>query len=490
MLLKILLLVSIFSLLISSNNDDYEPPNIILILADDLGYSELGCYGQKKIKTPNLDRLASQGIRFTNAYSGSAVCDPSRAVLMTGRHIGHANSSWVNTKGQLPIKNKEITIAEVLKKKGYVTGAFGKWGLGEAYNEGDPQKQGFDRFYGYYLQSRCHSYYPSYLWNDGEQVELNNIPPVPGHARFPKYADPNDPASYDRYKGTDYAPDRINEKVLQFIEQNKDKPFFLYYPTILPHLALQVPDEELKSYLDLNWNDPPFLAREGYAYTPHQTPRAAYAAMISRMDRYVGKVLELLDKLKLADNTIVIFSSDNGVTHLKNEVDYEFFESAGALKGLKGDLYEGGIRVPMIIRWPGHTHSGTKSDRIVGFEDILPTLAKLSGAELDVPEEVDGISFLATLQGENQIERPFLYREYVGYGGQIAVRIGKWKGIKRDLIANPDAPLELYNLDSDIGEKNNIVKLHPEIASKIEALMLSERRIPELERFRFGKYEF
>ena len=293
-------------------------PNIIFIMADDLGYAELGSYGQKKIKTPHLDRLAKQGMRFTRNYSGNAVCAPSRCVLMTGKHPGHAfvrNNGEIKPEGQRPIPRDEITMAELLRDQGYATGAFGKWGLGFPGSEGDPIHQGFDRFYGYNCQRHAHSYYPNYLWSNLKRVPLNNEPPVPGHASLPKGADPADPRSYDVFKGKDYAPDRINEQALKFIRDHREKPFFLYYPTVIPHVALHVPDEELKPYLAQKWNDPPFTRARGYGYTPHFTPRAAYAAMITRMDRYIGRVLDLLDELGLAKNTIVVFTSDNGTTY-------------------------------------------------------------------------------------------------------------------------------------------------------------------------------
>lgn len=269
-------------------------PNVIFILADDLGYKELGCYGQTKIRTPHLDKLAEEGMRFTRNYSGNAVCAPSRCVLMTGKHPGNAfirNNGELKPEGQLPIPLGEVTLAEVFKREGYVTGVFGKWGLGGPGTEGDPMNQGFDRFYGYNCQRHAHSYYPDYLWSDRDRVPLGNNPPVPGHASLPKGADPADPKSYEVFKGKDYASDRINEQALAFIRNNKDKPFFLYYPTIIPHVALHVPDEELLPYLELGWTDPPFTRSQGYGYTPHFTPRAAYAAMITRMDRYVGNLI-------------------------------------------------------------------------------------------------------------------------------------------------------------------------------------------------------
>ncbi|MFP6619525.1 MAG: sulfatase-like hydrolase/transferase, partial [Pirellulaceae bacterium] len=296
---------------------DAKRPNIVLIMADDLGYSELGSYGQKLIQTPYLDALATQGMRFSRNYSGNAVCAPSRCVLMTGRHPGHAwirNNGEVKPEGQRPIPDSEVTIGEVLQDAGYATGAFGKWGLGSPGSEGDPMHQGFDRFFGYNCQRHAHSYYPSYLWSNKKRIVLKNNPPVPGHASLLKDADPANPRSYDIFKGQDYAPDRINEQALDFIRENKNRPFFLYYPTVIPHVALHVPDEELKPYLAKQWNDPPFTRGKGYGYTPHFTPRAAYAAMITRMDRYIGRVLNLLKELQLEENTIVIFTSDNGTT--------------------------------------------------------------------------------------------------------------------------------------------------------------------------------
>jgi arylsulfatase A len=462
------------------------PPNIVLIIADDLGYQELGSYGQKKIKTPFLDELATQGMKFTRAYSGNAVCAPSRCVLMTGKHPGHAwtrNNSEVKPEGQRPIPASDLTIAEILKAQGYVTGAFGKWGLGFPGSEGDPLKQGFDRFYGYNCQRHAHSYYPNYLWSDDKRVPLKNDPPVPGHASLPKGADPTDPASYNRFKGSDYAPDRINEQVLQFVRDNKDKPFFLYYPTVIPHVALHVPDEELKPYLDLKWNDPPFTRGKGYGYTPHFTPRAAYAAMITRMDRYIGNLLRLLDDLKLSDNTIVIFSSDNGTTHLKLEVDYDFFESVGELRGLKGSLYEGGIRVPMIVRWPNKVKAGSSTGRIVGFEDLLPTLAIMGGGKS--PGGIDGIDFAPTLLGKKQDPRPFLYREFSGYGGQQSVHFGSWKAVRQKLHARKaKGPIkittELYNMDKDPNEKHNVAGQNPQVVEQARKLFAEQHTRSEL----------
>jgi len=452
-------------------------PNIVFILADDLGYRELGSFGQKLIRTPHLDRLAQQGMRLTQHYSGNAVCAPSRCVLMTGKHPGHAfvrNNRELKPEGQYPIPDSEVTVAELLKEQGYVTGAFGKWGLGGPGSEGDPIHQGFDRFYGYNCQRVAHSYYPPHLWSDKQKVMLNNDPPVPGHANLPKGSDPEDPRSYDVFKGRDYAPDRINEQVLEFVKANKDKPFFLYYPTIIPHVALHVPDEELEPYLKLKWNDPPFTRVKGYGYTPHFTPRAAYAAMITRMDRYIGNLLNLLDELELAENTIVIFSSDNGTTHLKLEVDYDFFQSVGELRGLKGSLYEGGVRVPTIVRWPGRVPAGVRNEYISGFEDWFPTFLDIAGAADAVPDDTDGVSLLPTLLNKpSQRAKPFLYREFSGYGGQRSVRVGKWKAIRQDMRKG-NLTVQLYNLAADPGEQMNVAAKHPEVVARLTKLMESQ----------------
>jgi len=457
-------------------------PNIVLILADDLGYRELGSFGQKLIRTPNLDRLARQGMRLTQHYSGNAVCAPSRCVLMTGKHPGHA---WVRSnremkpEGQQPLPDREITVAELLRKQGYVTGAFGKWGLGGPGSEGDPLKQGFHRFFGYNCQRHAHSYYPSYLWSNDRRIRLGNDPPIPGHASLPQGADPNDPRSYDRFKGKDYAPDRINKQVLQFIRANRDRPFFLYYPTIIPHVALHVPDVDLKPYLALGWSDPPFTRAGGYGYTPHFTPRAAYAAMITRMDRYVGNVLALLDELGLAENTMVVFSSDNGTTHLKLEVDYDFFNSVGELRGLKGSLYEGGIRVPTIVRWPGRIAPNSVSDRVSGFEDWMPTILELVGVPEASPENIDGISLAPTLLGKTQKPRPFLYREFPGYGGQQSIRAGDFKAIRTNMRRGKLA-IELYNLAEDPGERKNVADQYPDVVKKLKMLMQQQHTKSEL----------
>lgn len=446
-------------------------PNIIFIMADDLGYNELGCYGQQKIKTPNVDLLASEGMRFTDYYTGSAVCAPARCNLMTGKHGGHAHirnnsevGGWDSFRGQLPIPEDVVTVAELLKKQGYVTGAFGKWGLGEVGSTGDPLNQGFDRFFGYNCQRHAHNLYPNYLVSDRGKVTLE------GNTRG--------------LTGAKYAPQVIADEMLKFIRQNKDKRFFVYYPTVLPHLALQAPQEDIDQYKG-KWPETPY---KGKSYLPHPTPRACYAAMISFMDRQVGRIMKLLKELNLEDDTVVFFTSDNGTTHLREQVDYEFFNSVGPLRGLKGLLYEGGIRVPMVVRWPGRIKAGSKTAHVAAHYDVMATLADIAGAE--VPEDTDGTSFLPTLlsQPGRQKKPECLFWDFAGYGGQLAVRMGKWKGIKQNVGKNSDAPLELYDLEADIGESKNLAAKHPEVAAKIERIMLEARSRPSIERFQFGRY--
>ena len=475
----------VFSFLVTVGSLLARKPNVVYVMADDLGYAELGSYGQKKIKTPRLDQLAAEGMRFTRNYSGNAVCAPSRCVLMTGKHPGHAfirNNGEVKPEGQRPIPKSEFTMAEMFKSEGYATGAFGKWGLGGPGSEGDPIHQGFDRFFGYNCQRHAHSYYPNYLWSDLKREKLDNDPPVPGHASLPKGADPSDPRSYDVFKGKEYAPDRINEEALKFVRKNKDKPFFLYYPTVIPHVALHVPDEELKPYLAQKWNDPPFSRHQGYGYTPHFTPRAAYAAMITRMDTYIGRVIDLIEELGLTDDTIVIFTSDNGTTHLKLEVDYDFFNSVDKLRGLKGSLYEGGIRVPLIVKWPGKVKAGSQSDLVTGLEDWMATIHELVGVKKPMPEENrDGVSITPTLLGKKQEPRSFLYREFSGYGGQQAVWQGKWKGIRQKMLRkgkNHDPlKIQLYDLEADPSESTDLASKHPEVVERIRKLM-AEQHVP------------
>ncbi len=455
-------------------------PNVVFILADDLGYGDLGCYGQTKIRTPHLDRLAREGMRLTQHYSGNAVCAPSRCVLMTGLHPGHAevrNNRGMQPEGQFPLSPEAVTLADLLRERGYATGAFGKWGLGGPGTSGEPLKQGVLRFFGYNCQSVAHNYYPTYLWSDDQRIPLHN-PAFASRQSLPAGADPNDPASYKAYQGNDYAPDLIAEQTLQFVRDNRSRPFFLYYPTIVPHLALQVPEDSLKEYQMAIPDDPPYAGGNGYL--PHRTPRAAYAAMITRMDQGVGRLIDLIAELGLDEHTIFVFTSDNGPTYDRlGGSDSDFFQSAGPFRGLKGSLYEGGIRVPCIVRWKGVVKGGAVSDRVTGFEDWLPTILDLVGAEGSVPPDVDGISFAPTLRGAPQPARSFLYREFPAYGGQQCVRIGDWKGVRQNLIpagkkGQVDHRIELYNLAEDIGETTDVAASHPEIVAQMADVMRRE----------------
>jgi len=461
-----------------------KPPNIILFLADDLGYGELGCYGQKKIRTPHLDRMAEEGMRFTQHYAGAPVCAPSRCVLMTGLHLGHAavrNNRAVPPEGQTPIPDKTVTIAELLKRRGYATAAIGKWGLGPPGSEGDPNRQGFDLFFGYNCQSHAHNYYPTYLWRNDKRIALDN-PRQKAHQRLPKDADPNDPSSYARYIGKQYAPDLMLEEALRFVRNHRDEPFFLYYPTPVPHLAIQVPEDSLAKYRG-KWPDPPYPG--GHGYLPHPFPRAGYAAMVTRMDRDLGQIMALLEELGLDQNTLFLFTSDNGPTYNRlGGSDSEFFHSAAGMRGLKGSVYEGGIRVPLIARWPGKIAPGRVSDHLSAFWDILPTLMEAAGTK--PPADIDGISFLSTLlERDSQQRHDFLLWEFYGYGGQQAVRMGDWKAIRLQCHKDPKGPLELYHLQRDPAETKNVAADHPELVAKAARLMESEHRDHPL--WRFGK---
>ena len=457
-------------------------PNIVFILADDLGYGDLGCYGQTKIRTPNIDRMAAGGMRFMQAYAGHNVCAPSRCVLMTGLHPGHAyirenRQAKGYTEGQEPVPAGYLKLPHSFKSLGYALGGFGKWGLGPIQSSGDPLRQGFDRFFGFNCQAVAHNYYPTYLWDNDTKVPLDN-PKFSAHQKLPPDADPNDPASYAGYKGKVYAPDIIGRQALEFIRQNKDRPFFLYYATTVPHLALQVPDDSLQEYAG-KFPEEPYKGDRGYL--PCLQPRATYAAMITRMDREVGRVVALIRELGLEDDTIFIFTSDNGPLYDRlGGTDTDFFNSALGLRGRKGAFYEGGFREPSVVRWKGHIAEGQTSQRVTGFEDWLPTLLELAGAKDALPQGIDGLSFAPTLLGQEQAERPFLYRESPGYGGQQSVRVGDWKMVRTHLNPAPKAKkqkagaIELYDLAHDPNETTDVAAQHPDVVKKLAAIMKRE----------------
>ena len=463
-------------------NTTSRPPNIVFILADDLGYNELGCYGQEKIRTPNIDRLAAEGMRFTQHYSGSPVCAPSRCVLLTGKHTGHSyirdndemderGDVWHDPEleGQRPLLSNTYTIGSMLQQAGFFTGAMGKWGLGGPGSTGEPNRQGFDHWYGYLCQRVAHNYYPTHLWRNREKDILEGNDYFYPHQRLPEDADPNDPGSYEPYSGEQYSQDLMVDEALGFISENQDNPFFLYLPFPVPHVSIQVPEESVAEYAG-EFEETPYRGERGYL--PHRTPRAGYAAMITRMDREVGRVMALLDELGLDDNTIVFFTSDNGPT-FNGGTDSDFFNSAGEFRGLKTELYEGGIRVPMIARWRGHIEPGTVSDHQSGFWDFLPTLAELVSKQ--PPADTDGLSILPTLLGtpEEQQSHEYLYWEY---HGKQAVRLGDWKAVRHGV----NEPIELYNLANDIGEQLNVAAEYPDVAARIDDIMHNGRTPSEL----------
>jgi arylsulfatase len=478
-------------------------PNIIYIMADDLGYGDLGAYGQKKIKTPHIDALAESGMVFTQHYSGSPVCAPSRYILLTGKHSGHAfirgNHEWgergevwnyaaaiedPNLEGQYPIEDDTYTFGDLMQSEGYKTALVGKWGLGGPLSDGVPNNHGFDLFYGYNCQRQAHNLYPRHLWKNEEKKWLNNEIVVPG-TKLDSLADINDPVSYDLFYQEDYAPAKMQEEALQFIESNKDNPFFLYYATPIPHLPLQVPREYVDRYVSEFGDEEPYIGGRGYF--PHQYPDAAYAGMITYLDDQVGELIGKLKELGLYDNTLIIFTSDNGPTYDVGGIDPAVYNSAGLFQNgrgrTKGYVYEGGIRVPMIASWPGKIAAGTRSDHISAFWDVMPTLAEITGSE--APLTTDGISYLPALLGEQQPAHDFLYWEFPAYNGQQAVRLGKWKGIRKDM-QDGNLEIELYNLDEDILEKDNVAADNTEIVRQIERIMDTEHTTAVIERFRIA----
>ncbi len=424
-------------------------PNVILILADDLGYAELGCYGQKKIRTPCLDRLAEQGQRFTQFYAGSPVCAPSRCVLMTGKHGGHAfirNNTEVKPEGQQPLPAETATLARLLQAAGYATGMVGKWGLGPPGSTGDPLRQGFDFFFGYNCQRHAHNHYPKYLWKNEQRV------PLEGNDAGPT--------------GKHYTQDLFEQEALAFIKKHRERPFFLYLPFTIPHLALQVPEDSLAEYQG-KWDDPPYKGGKGYI--AHEQPRAAYAAMVTRMDRTVGRLVALLRELGIEDDTLILFSSDNGPTHGGvGGSDSIFFASAGRLRGFKGSVFEGGLRVPLIAYWRQRIRPGGTPDLPCASYDLLPTICALAGA--NPPQDSDGLSLVPTLLGQGEQKRhPYLYWEFFGYGGQQAVRLGDWKAVRVNMHKG-NRQFQLFNLREDEGETRDLAEQHPDILRRIEAI--------------------
>ena len=447
-------------------------PNIIIILADDLGYGETGCYGQKIISTPHINKLAEQGMRFTDFYSGSPVCAPSRCCLVTGMHTGHAQirdnleiGNWDDYLGQAPLEPNTFTIASMLRQSGYKTACIGKWGLGGPGSTGIPGNQGFDFFFGYLCQRQAHNHYPAYLWYNNEKFITGN-PDINPNQKLS--GNQYDPALYKKFQGTSYAEDLFTEEALHFISSHKDSAFFLLLSYTLPHLALQVPDRYLQGYRNL-MNDSPYTGQMGYL--PVFYPHATYAAMVSALDDATGQILQSLAVNHLDSNTCVIFTSDNGATFSLGGADPSFFSSNGVLRGGKGSLYEGGIRVPFIAWWPGKIKAGQVCSTPYGFWDILPTIAEVSHCK--AAENIDGVSFAPVLAGsENPTQHEFLYWEYASSGGSQAIRSGKWKALRKDLIKEPMRRFELYDLSEDPGEKFNVAAGHPGIIQKMKEYSL------------------
>jgi len=481
------ILIAGLGLILSGFQKPAVRPNIILILADDLGYGELGCYGQDKIKTPNLDRLARSGMRFTQYYSGNTVCAPSRCALLTGKHTGHSDIRDnyemggfpdQEERGQLPMKPDQFTMAHMLKNQGYRTAVVGKWGLGMPTNEGSPKNAGFDFFYGYACQKQAHNYYPSHLWKNDQWDTLRNGYFSP-HQKFEGTAEMlNAELIKQHYTRTDYAPDMMRKEALGFIKNNK-QPYFLYYAIPMPHLGLQIPVEELEQYKDLP--DTPYTGNR--QYLPHHRPRAAYAAMVSRLDQEVGIILDEVRKSGQEKNTLILFMSDNGATIPGiGGADTRFFKSNSNLRGYKTELYEGAIRVPCLASWPGKIKPGTVNHSVIAAWDWLPTLSKITASS--VRSDLDGISLTPALL-KNKLLSPdrYLYWEYASAGGIRALRKGDWKL----LWLTKTKEGQLYNLKNDIGETKNVISEQTEITNQLLALMKSAHtpsRIPA-----WNKYE-
>ena len=433
-----------------------ELPNVIFILADDLGYGDLSCYGQTKFKTPNIDQLAKEGLLFTHHYAGSTVCAPSRSALLTGLHTGHTfvrGNKEIDPEGQFPLPDSAITMIELFKEKGYSTGIFGKWGLGFPGSSGDPLTQGFDTFFGYNCQRLAHNYYPPFLWHDDKRITIED--------------------NAGERKGT-YAPDLIHDHAMRFIDSNKSNPFFLYLPTVLPHAELAAPTSAMERYSGKFEEVAPFKGAEpndksykNGAYSSQGEPRKAFAAMITVLDDQVGEIINKLKELDIYDNTIIVFTSDNG-PHREGGADPDFFDSNGTLRGYKRDLYEGGIRVPLIVHWPAKVKPGT-TDHLSAFWDFVPTFSQLINAATPT---TDGISFAPTLLGlqAQQQKHSHLYWEFHEQGGKQAVRKGRWKAVS----LNGDQKTvthELYDLESDPSERHNVAAGYPDTLLELNYLM-------------------
>jgi arylsulfatase len=483
-----------------SRPDDDKRPNIIFILADDLGYGELGCYGQQRIETPNIDALAASGMRFTQHYAGAPVCAPSRCALLTGKHTGHAairgNDEWDDRgdvwnyqamladptlEGQRPMPEDEVTIARLLQDAGYATALVGKWGLGAPHSNSTPLHKGFDLFYGYNCQRQAHTYYPAHLYRNDQRVHLAN-PIVAPNTGLAAGDDPQAADSYRNYTLLEYAPDLMFTELTGFVDENRSRPFFLYWATPIPHMPIQAPQRWVDYYVQKFGEEEPYLGDR--RYYPHRYPHAGYAAMITYLDEQVGLLVQQLKDLGIHENTLIIFTSDNGPTH-NGGTDSPWFNSGGPFKCEqgwgKGYLHEGGIRVPMIASWPAEIAKETTSHLVSAFWDVLPTLCDIAG--IATPAATDGISFLPELTGKEQATHAYLYWEFPVYGGQQAVRLGNWKGIRKN-IRKDNLRIELYDLEHDLREQTDVAAEHPEIVRRMEDIMRTARHPPVYDKFR------
>jgi len=457
--LPVLFLATLITAFLATLSAAKQQPNIIYILLDDAGYGDLSCYGQKKFQTPNIDRLAREGMKFTNHYSGSTVCAPTRSVIMSGLHTGHTPSRGnreIQPVGQFPIPAATFTIAEALKKAGYATGAFGKWGLGNPGSEGDPVNQGFDRFFGYNCQRNAHTYYPTWLFDNLQKIKLN---------------------------GETYAHDLIMDRAVEWIDNHHKAPFFCFLPVTIPHAAMHVPEKyaapfrrkfsEFENKVGRYGNNKPFA----------KNPAAQFAGMMTALDVGIGRVLESLEKHGIEKNTIVLLSSDNG-PHKEGGHMPNYFNSNGGLRGHKRDLYEGGIRCPLLVRWPGTVKAASTTDHISAHWDLFPTFCELAGTE--IPQNLDGISFLPTLLGRKQRQHEHLYWEFFEGGGKRAVRIGKWKAVQNQVNRKGrDAPIEIYDLESDRAEINNLAAQNPELITRVRKIFKTAHTPSPLWKFKW-----
>lgn len=503
------LFIFIFVLIFSScqKTEKVKKPNIIYILADDLGYGDVGVYGQTKIETPNIDALAKEGMLFTQHYSSAPVCAPARYMLLTGKHSGNAfirgNDEWEERgavwnykamardstlEGQRPIPGNTVTFAKKLQEKGYITSAFGKWGLGAPHTNAIPTKMGFDYFYGYNCQRQAHTYYPLHLYENEHRVHLKNDTVAP-HTKLAKGTNPYNDNSYAPFNLAKYSPDLFFNKLTTFISKNKNTPFFVYWATPIPHVPLQAPKKWVNYYIKKFGEEIPYLGKKGYF--PHKNPRAAYAAMISYLDENIGKLIRQLKKEGLYENTLIIFSSDNGPsTH--GGVDTKWFNSGGGFGNdfghTKGFVYEAGVRIPMIAVWKNHIQEGSISNHMSIQYDVFATLGEIVGFK--TPKNTNGISFLPALLQKKQPKHKFLYWEFPEYNGQVAIRIGDWKVIRKNLHKKKEKrTLELYNLKKDPKELHNVANKHPEIIEQAKAIFKEEHTSPEIQKFKIKSIE-